>query len=207
MSVSEHQLCALLGSRICHDLISPLGAIGNGLELLTMTGTSESAAEIGLISDSVDCANAKLRFFRVAFGAASGSPDDPGAPMGAPDVRNILAAYEKSARISIDWQLQDGLPRALVRAAFLLIQCMETAMPFGGDVTIFPVTNDRWAVSAKAEKLKVNVALWEHLSHPGASYALTPAEVHFGLLCPALSAIGRQLRLEISETVGIHAEF
>ena len=64
------ELNALIGSRICHDLISPLGAIGNGIELLTMSGMS-AAPEITLISESVDNANARIRFFRIAFGAAS----------------------------------------------------------------------------------------------------------------------------------------
>lgn len=207
MSNPEHQLSTLLGSRICHDLISPLGAIGNGLELLSMTGGSNQGAELNLISESVESANARLKFFRVAFGAASADPTDPGAPMAPTEVRDILKAYVNSARVSIDWQIDQGIPRAMVRAAFLLIQCMETALPFGGAVTISPSAKDRWMVEARAEKVKVNMALWEHLSHPAAKHVLTPAEVHFGLLRPALSALGRQLRLEISESIGIRAEF
>lgn len=62
-------LTALLGSRICHDLISPIGAIGNGLELLMMDGSSTSP-EMVLISESVAHADARIRFFRVAYGMA-----------------------------------------------------------------------------------------------------------------------------------------
>ncbi len=62
-------LAALLGSRICHDLISPLGAIGNGVELLAMSG--QSGPEMAMIEDSVRNANARIRFFRMAFGPAS----------------------------------------------------------------------------------------------------------------------------------------
>ncbi len=53
-------LAALIGSRICHDLISPIGAIGNGLELLSMAGAG--GPEVALISDSVSNANARIRF-------------------------------------------------------------------------------------------------------------------------------------------------
>ena len=63
-------LAALLGSRICHDLISPIGAIGNGVELMLMDGAGR-APEVALISESVDAANARIRFFRVAYGVSS----------------------------------------------------------------------------------------------------------------------------------------
>src|SRR5690606_27339952 len=62
-------LAALLASRMCHDLVSPLGAIGNGLELLEMYGAA-AGPEHALIADSVAAAGARLRLFRLAFGHA-----------------------------------------------------------------------------------------------------------------------------------------
>ncbi len=53
-------------SRICHDLISPVGAIGNGVEFLAEL--TETIPEVGLIADSVASANGKLQFFRICFG-------------------------------------------------------------------------------------------------------------------------------------------
>ena len=53
-------LSALIGSRICHDLISPIGAINNGLELLGMT-TRQAGPEMALISESVENAAARIR--------------------------------------------------------------------------------------------------------------------------------------------------
>ena len=67
MTQDAIELNDLIGSRICHDLISPLGAIGNGVELLTMSGMTE-VPEMTLISESVENANARIRFFRIAFG-------------------------------------------------------------------------------------------------------------------------------------------
>ena len=63
-------LAALIASRICHDLISPLGAIGNGVELLAME-PGGTRPEMALISESVANANARIRFFRICFGQAS----------------------------------------------------------------------------------------------------------------------------------------
>ena len=63
-------LAALIASRICHDLISPIGAIGNGVELLAME-PGGPRPEMALISESVANANARIRFFRICFGQAS----------------------------------------------------------------------------------------------------------------------------------------
>ena len=80
----NRDLSSLVGSRICHDLISPIGAIGNGVELLQMA-PRDSAAELDLITDSVDNAAARIRFFRVAFGAAGDQM------MGRAEVISILS--------------------------------------------------------------------------------------------------------------------
>lgn len=63
-------IASLVGSRICHDLISPIGAISNGVELIGMTQGTDGA-EMSLINDSVQNANARIRFFRVAYGSAT----------------------------------------------------------------------------------------------------------------------------------------
>ena len=71
MAQTELDLAALISSRICHDLISPIGAINNGLELLGMSGQSLDTPEMSLINESVQNASARIRFFRIAYGAAS----------------------------------------------------------------------------------------------------------------------------------------
>jgi histidine phosphotransferase ChpT len=63
------EIAALIASRICHDLISPIGAIGNGMELMALSsGQEQSSPELDLISQSVENANARIRFFRIAYG-------------------------------------------------------------------------------------------------------------------------------------------
>ena len=88
MTRDTDDLTGLIGSRICHDLISPIGAIGNGLELLEMRiGSSE---ELALVSESCRNANARIRFFRIAFGAAGAGQTIPGQ-----DIASILAEMER----------------------------------------------------------------------------------------------------------------
>ena len=91
MPESEIEFAALIGSRICHDLISPIGAVNNGLELLSMTGVSPSP-ELALIGDSVDSASARIRFFRVAFGAAENQM------IGPTEINAILRDYYRGSR-------------------------------------------------------------------------------------------------------------
>ena len=66
MQQTNASLATLIGSRICHDLISPIGAINNGLELLELTGGAQGP-EMDLISNSVEHAEARIKFFRIAL--------------------------------------------------------------------------------------------------------------------------------------------
>ena len=184
-------LAALIGSRICHDLISPIGAIGNGVELLTMSGAGEGA-ELALISESVDNANARIRFFRIAFGMAS-----EGQAVGRAEVLAILTDLYRGSRLKVHWGPADDCPRREVKVAFLLLQCLESAMPYGGQIRI--TRTDRvWQLDGEAEKLKMRDDLWAALEGTGA-VEVSAAQVHFALVPEALSRLGRRLRLERGE--------
>ncbi len=186
-------LTALIGSRICHDLISPIGAIGNGVELLLMDGGAKSP-ELALISESVANANARIRFFRIAFGAAGGD-----SRIARTEVHAILAEITKGNRLRIDWQSGSDLSRSEVKIAFLAIQCMETAMPWGGHVSVTH-SGAQWTVTGQANRFKIDPSLWEALSNPGANVDVTPALVHFALLPDELHRQSRRLTAALTET-------
>ena len=192
MAVSAHNVAALLGSRICHDLISPLGAISNGVELLQMSG-GQLGPEIDLISESVENANARIRFFRVAFGAAS-----PGQMIGGAEIATILDDLNKGARISFSWRAAGDAPRTEAKLAFLMVLCLETALPWGGEITV-DVDGTRWSVQGRGERMKLDPPLWEALSRPGAEAEIGAAEVQFLLLPMLIAEAGRSLSVEISE--------
>ena len=103
-------LSALIGSRICHDLISPIGAINNGLELLGMT-TRQAGPEMALISESVENAAARIRYFRVAYGAADSQM------MGRSEVTSILTDVAKGGRMIFDFPPNGFKPPASSRSA------------------------------------------------------------------------------------------
>lgn len=187
-------LAALIASRICHDLISPIGAIGNGVELLAME-TTAPRPEIALISESVTNANARIRFFRICFGAAMGDQRIARA-----EVISVLTDMTRGGRVSYAWTSPADLPRREVRLAFLLLQCLETALAYGGKVEI---TRDDsgWAISAEAQRLRIDPALWEVLTEPRAPAEIGAGQVHFALVPEELARQGRRLVTQIGETV------
>lgn len=188
-------LIALLGSRICHDLISPIGAIGNGVELLMMDGTVGSP-ELTLIADSVANATARIRFFRVAFGAAGSSEHR----IARSEVVNILGDLTRGARLTMDWKSPPDLSRREVKLAFLAILCLENTMPHGGTLLIDRAESG-WTLRGEAERLRIAPELWELLSDPDVYVDIGPAQVHFALLRDEIARQHRRLTVEIGDTV------
>lgn len=185
-------LAALIGSRICHDLISPIGAINNGLELLTMSG-AQDGPEMDLIGESVGNASARIRFFRIAFGAAGDQM------VGRPEIVSILRDLYENSRLSVDWSPDAPQPRAAVRLAFLAILCIETALPYGGRVSITEDGGD-WTLKGSADKLNINPDLWSSLRAAAPAQNLQPAQVQFALLPLVAADTARHIRVSSSDT-------
>ncbi len=185
-------LAALIGSRICHDLISPIGAIGNGVELMMMDGAARTP-ELALIAESVANANARIRFFRVCYGAAGA---DQRISRG--EVAGILADMTRGGRLQVEWLSPQDLARREVKLVFLMLQCLETAMAYGGKLRI-ERGDGGWVMQAEAPRLKIDPALWEVLTerHPPAE--IGAGQVHFALVPEELRAQGRRLVAELKE--------
>lgn len=175
----EANFAALIGSRICHDLISPVGAINNGIELIQMTAPS-LGPEMALISESVTNASARIRFFRIAFGAAGEQM------VGRAEVISILKDVYADTRISAVWGPDEAQPRKRLRLVFLALLCMETGMPYGGRIEVTQ-NGDRVILTGHADKFKIDDALWGFLRGVHSDDYLRPAHVQFGLL-PVLAA-------------------
>ncbi|WP_138465570.1 histidine phosphotransferase family protein [Poseidonocella sp. HB161398] len=191
MTKITHDLTALLGSRICHDLISPLGAIGNGLELLSMTGTD--GAEMTLIAESVANANARVRFYRIAYGASSMDQS-----IGAAEISGILEDITRGGRLTIAWNCPRPVPRAEAKLAFLLIQCLETAMPYGGEIVV-TCQDGQWRLHGLAEKLKIVPELWDMLAGTAPETEISPAQVQFALVPAMTGTLGRRPNVQIRD--------
>ncbi len=190
----RQDLTALIGSRICHDLISPLGAISNGLELLMMSGQS-SSPELDLIAESISSANSKIRFFRVAYGRAPN-----GTTLAQPEIVSILKDYFHNARLKINWYPDRELQRREIKMVFLALQCLEAALPFGGQINV-SLTNGEWQISAHSDKLRANPDHFALLEGQDPASELTAADVQFAML----ASLTRWRKPVISVTVGEQA--
>ncbi|NOC44701.1 histidine phosphotransferase family protein [Ruegeria sp. HKCCD7559] len=192
MGNTNVNLAELIGSRICHDLISPIGAITNGLELLDMVGAVQGP-EMELISGSVGSAGARIRFFRVAFGSAGEQP------LGRAEVAELLKDIERTGRVRVNWFMTEPIPRNQIKLAFLALMCCESAMPMGGEVEI-ENQGANWTVTGTADKLNVDNTLWKHVATGRFPNKITPAQVQFALLPETANAMGRRVSVETAAT-------
>ncbi|WP_237153755.1 histidine phosphotransferase ChpT [Oryzibacter oryziterrae] len=130
---------ALLCSRVCHDIISPVGAITNGIEVLDEEDSEEMKAfAFDLIRKSARTASAKLQFARLAFGAAGSA----GAEVDLGDAETVAKRYMESEKAEIDWQaVRRLLPKNQVKLLLNLLLMSLQAIPRGGKVVI-TVTGD-----------------------------------------------------------------
>jgi histidine phosphotransferase ChpT len=144
MPDNKPDIAALVSSRICHDLISPIGAISNGLELLELSGTAHSP-ELTLIAQSVQSANAKIRFLRIAFGDALG-----GTITGPGKISDILDGYYNDPRTELLWMPETPLDRSTLQLLFLLLLCLEKTIPYGGRIEVAQ-TNTGFQLTTKGD--------------------------------------------------------
>ena len=128
--VAGADLSALVSARLCHDLISPMGAIGNGLELMQLSQLTTSA-EVELIAGSLGSAIAKLRFFRIAFG-----PAEPQARLPGEEFRAVTDAMFPG-RFTVSWTgAPADLGRATGKLVCLALLCLEKSLPMGGTAMV-----------------------------------------------------------------------
>jgi histidine phosphotransferase ChpT len=184
-------LAALIGSRICHDMVNPVGAIANGIELISMGGAEPGGPELQLVTDSVAHASARLKFYRIAFGIAGRE-----AVLGRSETALVVADCFRGGRLAVDWGVAGEVRRAEAKIAFLLLQCIETALPRGGAAHI-SATCDSWRIEAEGgDHMKLDPGLWALLHGGPLPAKLRPNQVQFALAPRVAAAIGRRLAVE-----------
>ena len=131
------ELAALLCSRVCHDLISPVGAIVNGLEVLDDTQKPEDRDfALDLIRKSAKTASARLQFCRLAFGAAGSA----GAQIDLGDAQTMARGHLEDGKITITWNLPRLLlPKNKVKLLLNMLVIAQQTIPRGGVLTVDPV--------------------------------------------------------------------
>src|SRR6188472_2122171 len=130
-TLSAPDLAALLCSRVCHDIISPVGAINNGLELLDEGGADADAMQ--LIRSSARVAAAKLKFARIAFGAAGSA----GMVIDTGDAESVAQSYFANEKPELIWLGERALlPKNKVKLLLNLLMVAGAAIPRGGKIVV-----------------------------------------------------------------------
>jgi histidine phosphotransferase ChpT len=162
LKLSDLDLAALLCSRVCHDIISPVGAIANGLELMDdpEVDAEMKATALNMVRSSAKTATAKLKFCRIAFGA-SGSA---GAQIDMGEAGEMAKDFVGNEKIRLDWLApRENRPKAEVKLVLNMLMLAMAGIPRGGVVTVSVEGRD-FSVSAKGERAKVPQAMADVLT-------------------------------------------
>ena len=133
--MKSHEFASLLCSRLCHDLLSPVGALNNGIELLADEHDPEMRARcLELLGESARASANKLKFFRLAFGAAGGFADDV-------DTREARVAIEGlfggEGRIGLGWMVDEPtMSKSALKVLLNLVLLAGDALVRGGRVDV-----------------------------------------------------------------------
>jgi len=181
LTIGALDLAALLCSRLCHDLISPVGAIINGLEVMEEDKDEETKTfALDLIKKSATQASAKLQFCRLAFGAAGSA----GAQIELGDAEKVARGLLEDGKTTLVW----NLPRELVaknRAKLLLNMLLVASgtIPRGGTLTA-ELMSEGYQVSASGLNPRLGPATADLLAgnpaEPVNAHAIQP--VYTGIL-------------------------
>jgi histidine phosphotransferase ChpT len=202
-------LASLLCSRLCHDLVSPIGALSNGVEILADEEDATMRAQaLTLLEDSARTAANRLKFFRLAFGSAGGYDSEI-------DVREVRAAIEGlvgGGRVEIIWQVAEAtLPKAAVRVLLNLALIGGEALLRGGSLTVGARRESgavRLMVAAEGPKVLVGEDTRAALEARLAADQITPRVVPAYLVQTLLSGPGGRLMCSAAGEPGFtaHAE-
>lgn len=176
------RVAQLLSSRLCHDLVGPIGAVNTGLELLR-EGFDDEQKALGLVADSAGEASRRLTFFRFAFGLGGG---DKGKST-LSQARDLAVGFLASGKVALDWpkdapgDADASLRAPAVKVILIMVLMASESLPRGGAVGIeFAVLDEGLgiAVTATGEDARLREDLQSALTEGAAAEDLTARNVH-----------------------------
>ncbi|WNO52773.1 histidine phosphotransferase family protein [Stakelama saccharophila] len=201
MNISSTEFASLLCSRLCHDLLSPVGALNNGLELLADEHDPEMRARcLELLADSARASANKLKFFRLAFGAAGGFGETV-------DTREAQTAIEglfgDNQRVKIGWMVGESvLPKHAIKILLNLALIGGDALVRGGRLDIGAEAQDgalEIGVRAEGPKIVLDTELRGALSGGANDTAPTPRAAAAHLVRDLVADVGGRLQISPPE--------
>ena len=172
------QILEILASRICHDLISPVSAVNNGVEFWEEMGAEAGDEAIGLIGPSATQASNRLQLFRFAY-AAGGSESH----VTTNDVRDMFAKFIEGGRINLIWNISDRWQEGKLAQGFCktLLNFMLVAsdmLPRGGEIKAETQDDNKAILLVSSENMNIQIDYKDVLDGKGKPDKLTTKTIH-----------------------------
>ncbi|HEX4799904.1 MAG: histidine phosphotransferase family protein [Myxococcales bacterium] len=190
-------LASLLCSRLCHDLMSPVGALNNGIELLADETDPEMREKcLELLADSARASANKLKFFRLAFGAAGGFGEEIDTHEAEAALEGLFGAER---RVELGWVVQDEkLPKGAIKLLLNLALLAGDALVRGGRLDVGAESGNgkiELAVRAEGPRILLDPVLRETLATGGNGGAIEPRAAGAWLAHNLASEAGGSIQL------------
>jgi histidine phosphotransferase ChpT len=187
----DFRVIELLCGRLCHDLISPVGAINNGLELMDEDDPEFVKEAMALIGQSAKKAGQRLQFYRFAYGTAG-----TGAAGSSLDARECALAWLDGGKVRCDWDKGvDAFPLPWQRLACNMVALAAELLPRGGLVTVR--AENGLEIAAEGDSLNLTDEQRAAFDGSAALDALTARNVHAFYTNRLASHIGVRLALAL----------
>jgi histidine phosphotransferase ChpT len=200
-AIDDIMILRLACSKLCHDLISPVSAVNNGLELIgdTMAGDAEA---MDLITSSARAAADRLQYYRVAFGFSGGSGQSPQA------LQTLLKPFVADAKCQSSWTVDPGVAHAVlsIDAAQIVLNAIAVGLdclPRGGDVRVAmtpaPGGKLQLTIDVGGPSVRIRDEMRETLTRPLDEIELTVRGVQAILLRQVGARVGSDVALSSGE--------
>jgi histidine phosphotransferase ChpT len=170
------RVAELLASRMCHDLISPIGAVTNGIELIEEEGGKIAADALDLAGRSARQASRLLQFYRIAFGLGGSFSGSRLA-----EVRDLAEGFLTGSRHKLDWPggAEDPLPSGLGKLILNMVLVAADCLPRGGRISVATQGSEGWTAAAVTAEgyVRMNEEIRAAMSDAADPQALTPRTV------------------------------
>lgn len=192
----EFRVLELLCARLCHELVSPIGAINNGVELLGEEDPDFVRDAIALIGQSGRKAGQRLQFYRFAYGTAAT------ASGGAADGRELALGLVEGSKTSCDWPAEAAtLPVDWQKLACNMVVLAAEALPRGGKVLVRPMRAGASGIEVAAEGDAINLTpeVRAALDEGVAADSLTSRTVQAYFTARLAAALGARFTISLPE--------
>ncbi|MHA1527658.1 MAG: histidine phosphotransferase family protein [Alphaproteobacteria bacterium] len=197
--MNDTELAGIVCARICHDLVSPVGAVVNGVDLIRELGTADAAEEMALVEQSARRGAALLKFHRLAFGAGG----DRDATLARDQLRERVEDVLAWPRVRLGWSAPEGPGIALpvARLTCLMLLAARAMLGMSGTLRVVLPAGEALPVAVIAEGAKAVASVNQrHWLAGGLGPAPDSRQVEFALVGPAAAAAGA--RIELIEGAG-----